>query len=335
MRYRSPLQKLVGVWNQIQSNISGDIIFVFHKPYCRSRKRTYGGNSKSYEVGQLGGCELEARRFAAVIKVLKTMIVNLVQERTTTKRDVYYQDVGLFQKSQPFANELIECIAGSLGMCAENDLKIFASQKGLMFGNMGFRRAGVAWDLDEPVLIPRTNDLEAVEPPKGIVVIEKEAIFKSFCKYIQNIDVRLLAVTGKGFPDNLTKRFVGSLGQLYPDVPILAFMDSDVYGLSICKNYKYTKNFDAMLCPLLTFAGVFLTDYTSGWLDISVRDWRMMSNFIKDIKLLQRPVLETKELDKWHRELTRGLVLFKKSEMNIVDSCPNEYILRKIKQHIQ
>ena len=152
MRYRSPLQKLIGVWNQIQSNIGGDIVFVFHKPYCRSRKRTFGGNSKSYEVGQLGGCELEARRFAAVIKVLKTMIVNLVQDRTTTKRDVYYQDVGLFQKSQPFANELIECIVGSLGMCAERDLKIFCvAERAYVWqyavqtcgGGVGLGRAGV------------------------------------------------------------------------------------------------------------------------------------------------------------------------------------------------
>lgn len=329
------MQKLVGLWEQIRSNISGDIVFVFHKPYCRSRKRTYSGGTKSYEVGQLGGSEMEARRFAAVIKVLKIMIVNLMDNRTSTKRDVYYQDVVLFQKSQPFANELVECIVGSLGMCAERDLKIFASQKGLIFGNMRFRRAGFVCELDEPVLIPRTNELEAVDAPKGIVVIEKEAIFKSFCKYIQKIDIRLIAVTGKGFPDNLTKRFVGVLGESYPEVPILAFMDSDVYGLSICKNYKYAKNFDALVCPRLTFAGVFLTEYASGWLDISVRDWRMMSNFIRDIKLLHRPVLEEKELEKWHRELTRGLVLFKKSEMNTVDSCPNEYILRKIKQHIQ
>ncbi|CUM57216.1 uncharacterized protein AC631_03878 [Debaryomyces fabryi] len=335
MRYRLPLQKLFGLWEQIRSNISGDIVIVFHKPYCRSRKITYSGSIKGYEVGQLGGSEVEARRFAAVIKVLKTMIVNLVQDRTTTKRDVYYQDVGLFQKSQPFANELIECIVGSLGMCAEKDLKIFASQKGLIFGNMRFRRMGIECELDEPVLIPRTNELEAVDPPKGIVVIEKEAVFKSFCKYIQNIDVSLIAVTGKGFPDSLTKRFVGSLGETYPKVPIMAFMDSDVYGLSICKNYKYAKNFDSVVCPKLTFAGVFLTEYASGWLDISARDWRMMSNFIRDIKLLQRPVPEEQELNKWHRELTRGLVLFKKSEMNIVDSCPNEYILRKIKQYIQ
>lgn len=336
MRYRSPLQKLVGLWDTINNNITQDIVLVFREPYCRNRKRKISVGCKSYEISLFGASELEARRFTAVIKILWTLIVNLEYQRTTTKRDLYYQDVGLFQKSQAFADELIECVAGSLGLNAENDLKVFASQKGLIYGNMPFRRGNVVFNLDEPVLIPRSNELEFVGPPCGIVVIEKEAIFKSFCKYIQHMELKLLAITGKGFPDNLTKQYVGKLGQMYPNVPILAFVDSDVYGLSICKNYKYSKNFEIQLCPLLTLAGVFLLDYSSGWLDISIRDWRMMCNFIRDIKLLQnREPQQLRELNKWHRELTRGLMLFKKSEMNIVDNCPNEYIVKKIENYIK
>lgn len=309
---------------------------MLRKPTWKNRKRCFTEAYKECEVGQFGSSEAEIRRFAAVIKVLHVLIVNLRQDKTTTKRDIYYQDVGLFQRSQAYANELIECVSGSLNLSAEEDLKIFASQKGLMFGNVQLKCGPTLWDFHEPVLIPRVFDLEMAQPPDAIVVIEKEAVFKSFCEYIASLDLKLIAVTGKGFPDRLTKRFVESLGRMYPEVPMLAFMDSDVYGLSICKNYKYGTSFDTMACPQMKYAGVFLLEYTKGWLDISTRDWKMMGNFVRDIKY-PRPCSEpeAKELHKWHRELTRGLVLFKKSEMNIVDSCPNEYILRKIRDHVR
>lgn len=290
---------------------------------------------KTLELRQFANTELEARKFAAVITILKIFINNLTLKKSSTKRDIYYHDVALFQKSQVFANDIMEIIADSFHFSLENDLKVYPSQKGLIYTELSLQDQGNIWKATEALLIPRSNDFDVLGSPSGIIIIEKDAIFKSFCDYIRPLELNLIVITGKGFPDEKTKRFVQFLSRRFPSVPMLGFMDSDIYGLSILKNFKYTKDFSLNLCPQLRFAGVFLLEYSQGWLDISPREWKMMVNFIRDLKH-QNAVSnsELKELNIWHREVTRGLVLFKKSEMNIIGTCPNVYMLKKLSRYM-
>lgn len=291
---------------------------------------------KTLELHQFANTEFETRKFAAVITVLKIFINNLKLKKSSTKRDVYYHDVALFQKSQVFANDIMEIIADSFHFSLENDLNVYPSQKGLIYAELSMQDQGRIWNASEPVLIPRSSSFDILGSPRGIIIIEKDAIFRSFCDYVRSLELNLIIITGKGFPDEKTKRFVQYLSRRFPSVPMLGFMDSDIYGLSILKNFKYTKDFSLNICPQLRLAGVFLLEYSQGWLDISPREWKMMVNFIRDLRRQKAvSIPELKELNVWHREVTRGLILFKKSEMNIIETCPNVYMLKKLSMCIQ
>lgn len=177
----------------------------------------------------------------------------------------------------------------------------------------------------DPVLIPRLPSPSLSVLPHAIVVIEKDAVFKSFCNHLSNINnlPPLLVITGKGFPDNLTKHFLSCLHLHHPSVPILGFVDSDVYGLSILRSYLVYNH----LCPLpIRLAGVNLLDHHQGWLPISTSDHKLMVSLLRKID-------PGPDHLPWRREISRGLLLRKKSEMNTTD-C-NAYIGGKLQKKLQ
>lgn len=352
-----PLDKLVAIWSDIDSSLRNhdinETILFFRRPYSTTHKRRMNHHDKTIQISQFSNSESESRKFTSIIIILKLLIANIAQNKRTTKRDIYYQDVALFKKNQRYSNELIDLIAYSLDLSSEIDLMIYASQKGLIYGSISLLiNNSQLLDLNysqEPLLIPFVNDKDNIRAssysqyPAAIVVLEKDAAFRCFCNYIKQKEtsLNLIVITGKGFPDKLTKKFVSLLADSFPKSPILGFMDSDVYGLSICKNYKLgTIKETTYLCPRMILSGVFLLEYDTGWLDLSKRDIRMMVNFVKELKERTTESSNEKlkeEFGKWHRELTRGLVLFKKSEMNAMNqelALPN-YLLRKVCSHLQ
>lgn len=186
----------------------------------------------------------------------------------------------------------------------------------------------------DPVLIPRFSAHALSSPssqPHAIVIIEKEAVFRCFCNHIKlnpSLYPPLLVVTGKGFPDNLTKQFVTSIHHQHPSVPLLGFVDSDVYGLNILRSYQfYSQNY----IPV-QHAGVNLLHYSHGWLNISSLDHKLMISLLKKLGDFS---ISASSIDHhpWHRELTRGLLLRKKSEMNVTD-C-NAYIGNKLQKSLR
>lgn len=214
----------------------------------------------------------------------------------------------------------------------EDDLGIFASQKGMLFSQIPLAEGNTVLKFDMPTLIPRFHDIKLLGCPDAVIILEKEAIFKSFCQFVKEKNLNYLVITGKGFPDRLTRNFVTYLSKKYKNLAFLGFMDADVYGINILKTYKYTLGFSAPQCSQLRLAGAHLLEYRDGWQDLSIRDWKMTSNFIIKVKTDSNGTqLEKREIDLWHRELTRSLVLFKKSEMNVISSDPNQYIFDKIK----
>lgn len=146
-------------------------------------------------------------------------------------------------------------------------------------------------------------------------------MFRSFCNHLKlnpSLYPPLLVVTGKGFPDNLTKQFVTSVHHQHPPVPLLGFVDSDVYGLNILRSYQLYNQNDIPI----QFAGVNLLHHSHGWLNITCLDHKLMISLLK--KLDSNTSTASIHHHPWHREVTRGLLLRKKSEMNITD-C-NAYI---------
>lgn len=294
-------------------------------------------------VSQFVATPYEGRRFAAVLEIMVYLAHNLPTNTITTKRDFYYQDTLLFG-NQRFLDSIIDTVATSLRTQSTN-LLIYPGQKGLMYGSQelkvhvcvrpdGKLKTGtmaVSFK-GAPVLIPNIplgSEIRFSRAPRLIIVIEKEATFLSFCTFLESVNHNYLVITGKGFPDKLTRRFVSLVAA---HCPIAVFVDSDVYGINILHSYQRSLGYHF---PII-FAGVFLLDYSEGWQPISTRDFRMSLCTLQRLVTLARSTPDSRLL--WavlHRELTRGMFLHKKSEMNVLDE-DNAYLWsqsRRISDH--
>lgn len=272
------------------------------------------GNGKVVTYQSFSDEELVVRKYCSIVQIVSILLQNIESGKFTTRRDIYYNNVELF-RNQRFSNNLIDLILNNIGFAIGLQIDISAvnlypNQKGLMFHT----------SLEEPVLIPISFSISS--SIDFIVLIEKDAVFKSVTDHVKSYRLfpNILFITGKGFPDNLTKKVVKNTKK-----PVIAFMDSDIYGILIFLSYKTFGHatFDPNCVKQeFWFGGCFILDYTRGYLNISKRDVRIMINKIKEIQ----------ELD-LKRELQRGLILHKKAEMDVVNKqCSGivNYIITRI-----
>ncbi|CAK7900207.1 hypothetical protein CAAN1_33S00606 [[Candida] anglica] len=325
---QSVLDALEDIWIQLQKSIGEchEVILVLKNV---SNQRIY--------IPQFNCIPIS--KFTIIVRLIKLVIQHLKSNSTSSVRDIYYKDVALFQNRQQHAKIALIELATSLGVTPEEGFQIVPSQKGLVYGNIQIS-GPMGFFLDSSqgsCLIPLFSVTGSMEDyqlvgdsiPIAIIILEKEAIYRSVCETLHETypDHKLLIITGKGFPCKLTLRFIQLLTHLVPKtVPILAFVDSDIYGIQICQNYRYPKN--GNICERVIFSGMFLLEYQQGWLDTTFKDWKRMQKF-----LLQEFPKNCKEVAKWKREISRGMVLFKKSEMNVIQSGYTEYMLNKVNQY--
>lgn len=325
-------EQIQDLWNQVklafQDTSSQEICFILT---IFSKKR----QKKLVLLNCLAACTKESRKFSSIIKLISYLARKLPLGKITTKRDFHYQDVKLFQ-NQEYSNSIIDLFSTSLNLSTQDNLLIYSSQKGLCYGNCKFSLNNQWFDLtysSAPILIPHilsNHILTFTQPPIAIIIIEKDAVFKSFTTYLTEFSPssNFLVVTGKGFPDKLTKKFI-ELSSANLNIPILTFVDSDVYGLSIFKNYMFS---NSAYLENIILAGVFLLEYTDGWLNITSLDLRRMIGLVKSTSLQTHL---HKELAKLHRELTRSLLLLKKSEMNVINHNCSHYIFSKSLEYLK
>ncbi|KAL6449966.1 SPO11 Meiosis-specific protein SPO11 [Candida maltosa Xu316] len=276
---------------------------------------------KMISYSQLSTNKSNLQRMSALCKLIKILIKHLQNEDcldSTTIRDIYYQDVEVFSHKQDeckfLLSQLVEdCLQWSL----PTDLKIHPTQKGLVYGDW--------FDiLKEPILIPLDFENCFGNHHKNgtltVVILEKDAAYNYLCSYITNNlkhqFSNFLIVTAKGFSDALTLRFLVWLQKKF-SCRFVGFFDSDVYGITIFKQYN-----QHLGC--LKYTGVFLLESPpTTWLTISSRDITLMMNLSTTI-----------DCDIAHRELTRGLFMLKKAEMNVASSKEElvyvDYIVIKI-----
>ncbi|KAH7108078.1 Spo11/DNA topoisomerase VI subunit A [Auriculariales sp. MPI-PUGE-AT-0066] len=310
------------------------------------RKR--GGDAKRSVQFPLNRKRGNARGLATLMRVLNLSHEGLLAGRTVSKRDIYYQDVKLFQ-SQALVNSLVDDLAATCGV-ARRDLNISASRKGLICGSgiSIHTKSGATIFVfdDESVLIPSMESVVsiAVSPELSwILVIEKDvrvyrlsfiyalyltpskAIFETLCRARLTTHSALpgrgLVITGKGYPDIATRQLVAWLSN-ETNIPLLALMDGDVHGIDIFRCYKYGSQSlrheeDGLLAHRLYWVGLFLTDLnscalTESLLPLNDKDHR------KALSLLRSPLCAREP--SWRRELTRMLHLRRKAELEILSS---------------
>ncbi|KAL8404189.1 hypothetical protein RB594_009158 [Gaeumannomyces avenae] len=183
-------------------------------------RRSRGSSStSSNQVSFPGRTAHESRIFAAVIRILEIAHEALLTGKLVTKRNIFYQDKQLF-RDQRTVDALVDDIALTLGV-GRHALNIAAAGKGLVAGpiSLTLDDDGSILPCDDATLIPTPDRLRHVEWSRAqwILVIEKE---------------------GKGYPDLCTRRFLFSLHQSRPYIPVYGLVDYDPYGIRILRNYQ-------------------------------------------------------------------------------------------------
>ncbi|KAI5965141.1 uncharacterized protein KGF55_001361 [Candida pseudojiufengensis] len=274
--------------------------------------------------------QLELLNFNGILKLIKIIINHLNQpQNLTTIRDIYYQDVEIFNKNQQECKKLlVELFEESFGWSLTDDLNIHPTQKGLFFSNILVNKYEVS--LIPINFIEYFKDIKLERNTIKVIILEKDAVFQSFCQYLMNQKHQLnnhqfkyIIITAKGFADNLTIKFLTFLNLEFQPTTIYGFFDSDIYGIMIYSQYKEKCGDN------IEFNGIFLMDIApKNWLNISDRDFGIMSTMSnKDVSTTT------------HREITRGMYFHKKVEMNVIsdkslttDTNYNQYIFKKVFQ---
>lgn len=179
------------------------------------------------------------RSFLIYFKILKLIHCQLLANELISKRQLYYLDVALFEK-QGKVDKCVDIIASSLN-AALVDLNIIPSQKGLVYGNLDVNGYTITKD-NGSVLIPsiRHFKISFETMPDRIVILEKDAILSGLISKDRESQClgNIILITGRGFPDRLTKSFIYQLTAHFPQIPVHGYFDADIHGFMIFQEYS-------------------------------------------------------------------------------------------------
>lgn len=298
------------------------------------RKLTPGEDKRRYRKLEFPASSFgKSRNFVITLRVCSIILENFKRKKIVPVRDIYYQDVSLF-KTQQTVVRAVERLS-KLFCIPREMLNITQSPNGLVSADMTIalkngevreiRRAnGISFVPVEEIMYAR-----CIVRPQFILVIEKEAVFSNLSEELPGG----VLLTGKGFPDNATRRLVAALTLTYPEIPIFGLVDSDPHGILILHTYDQgpKQEFDYRHPLELKYLGVSLLDYTEGLVPMTINDIKVArSTLTKDWIHEPRYALHK-------RELQRGLFMLQKGEMNILDRSDTlrlaEYARRKMKRY--
>ncbi|SPO06106.1 uncharacterized protein DNG_08795 [Cephalotrichum gorgonifer] len=206
-------------------------------PLC-TRKRTLADGRVAANVTFPGRTEAEARKFNQVLHLLKSAHTALRTGKVFTKRNLYYEESELYG-SQARVDQLVDDLAATLGV-GRHDLGIGS-------------------------IIPPSNEIQKLDlgPTRWVLVIEKEATFRTLSKtryWETSVAGPGLLVTGKGYPDLVTRSFLHKVHIARPTIPIYALVDYDPDGINIFRCYKWgsvaLEHEEALKLPSLQWLGI-------------------------------------------------------------------------------
>ncbi|GIQ83088.1 Spo11/DNA topoisomerase VI subunit A [Kipferlia bialata] len=156
-----------------------------------------------------------------------------------TQRSFYYQRPDIFQ-TQSMATTAIDLLEALLRV-PRHCLGITCTAKGLIAGNARFHcpTASGYIDLSPGVPLCITADLVSFHRMEtradAVLVVEKDTVFSRLVHRDLCTRLNIILLTGKGFPDTLSKIMVAGLARA--GVPVLGLADADPYGVSILLQY--------------------------------------------------------------------------------------------------
>lgn len=236
-------------------------------------------------IRELAESKHQLMRYTHLVTAIRLTLNHVNSKGNTTLRDIYYRDVAAFGGKQTNLNAALKLLSRSLNLSLTTDLLIHPSPKGLIWGGdfvLLTQNGNPVFELNYQKnyqmipYIPEDVQFTASKAPSVIIVMEKEAVFKSFCDYVRELktEMSLIVLTGKGFPDTCTKRFVWCLQRSFPSTPVLFFVDSDVYGIRIF--WCFVDSESQFYVCRSEIAGVFLFEYQEGWISILAKERLLM-----------------------------------------------------------
>ncbi|RWS23644.1 meiotic recombination protein SPO11-like protein, partial [Leptotrombidium deliense] len=179
----------------------------------------------------------QARLLALLVRILELLKSN----NFVTKRQLFYEMQDLFS-TQSNVDELVDDIGCVTGL-KRYQLHIYPSSKGLVAGSLLIHMDNQIIDvstLSHGFAIPTcVNNIEmCTSDAKFILLVEKESIFSRLLSAQICRKLPIILITGKGFPDANTREMVNILWH-FLELPILALVDADPFGIEILCIYKY------------------------------------------------------------------------------------------------
>lgn len=182
------------------------------------------------------------RQLAVLIRVADGIHELLTLGRHSTKRELFYTDVNLFQ-DQTISDRAIEDLAVTLSTI-RNATNIVASAKGKIIGRIRFRESGDLIDCTKmgtggKAITPFQEQVEDIDSDaEFVLLVEKDAAFMSLSEAKIYDRYPCILMTGIGSPDIATRMMLRRIVE-ETGIPVFAIMDADPYGLEILRSYTF------------------------------------------------------------------------------------------------
>ncbi|KAL7519876.1 hypothetical protein ACHAWX_006101 [Stephanocyclus meneghinianus] len=285
----------------------------------------------------------ESRKAAITTRVLQLLHAVLLKRIHITKRDLFYTDVKLFV-DQSESDGVLDDVATMIG-CTRSNLHVVASDKGLVVGRISFYEDGDFIDCTKmgvggKAIPPYIDKIENVQSDaEFILLVEKEAAYMRMAEDRFYQRYPCIVITAKGQPDVATRMFLSRITSEL-QIPVLALVDSDPYGLKILSVYMSgSKNMSydsaSLTTPDIKWLGLRPSDLNKYDLPDQCR-LDMTENDIKTGKELLQEAFIMKN-PKWMKELQFMVKTRQKAEIQALSSfgfqyITEEYLPRKLKE---
>eukprot|EP00804_Cyclotella_cryptica_P030226 CCRYP_017100-RC/>CCRYP_017100-RC protein AED:0.03 eAED:0.03 QI:382/1/1/1/1/1/6/5614/478 len=285
----------------------------------------------------------ESRKAAITTRVLQLLHAVLLKRIHITKRDLFYTDVKLFV-DQSESDGVLDDVATMIG-CTRSNLHVVASDKGLVVGRISFYEDGDFIDCTKmgvggKAIPPYIDKIENVQSDaEFILLVEKEAAYMRMAEDRFYQRYPCIVITAKGQPDVATRMFLSRITSEL-QIPVLALVDSDPYGLKILSVYMSgSKNMSydsaSLTTPDIKWLGLRPSDLNKYDLPDQCR-LNMTENDIKTGKELLQEAFIMKN-PKWMKELQFMVKTKQKAEIQALSSfgfqyITEEYLPRKLKE---
>ena len=187
----------------------------------------------------------------------------------------------------------------------------------------------------KPCLIPFFQDDANIKLETAgncnLLIVEKEAVFTKLINNYQKLNENTILITGKGFPDFLTRLFLKKLEQNCSSLisSCSIFTDADPYGISIALNYTHSSANTVYNCTMANYKGIRITQVLTQnngvhgkpiqLLSLNQRDYSLAKNLIVSLTVNSKDIA-TSPLKKYIIECQREIFFQKKAEMNEIDA---------------